>query len=164
MSKARSLARSCAVQALYTWQLTANDVSDIDNDYRSEHDMDGVEIKYFQELLHQVILHRGELDDHLSPLLDRTVKEVDPVELAILRLGAYELEFRTDVPYRVVINESVELAKTFGAEHGHKFVNGILDGVAKKLRATEIASKQKRRKPKVRNKPEVKITVKSSKI
>jgi len=171
MSKARSLARRCAIQALYTWQMTGNELADIDGDFRSEHDMAGVEIKYFQELLHQVVLHRGELDDHLSPLLDRTINEVDPVELAILRVGAYELEFRLDVPYRVAINEAVELAKTFGAEHGHKFVNGILDGVAKKLRAAEIAAKaskvkavgKPKEKFKAKSRPEVSITIKPSK-
>ncbi len=159
MSKARSLARRCAVQALYTWQLTNNELADIDNDFRSDHDMSGVEIKYFQELLHQVVLHKSELDDHLTPLLDRPISEVDPVERAILRIGAYELEFRLDVPYRVVINESVELAKTFGAEHGHKYVNGILDGVAKKLRSAEIEAK-KRPQSSRRKKPEVKVTIK----
>lgn len=173
MSKARSLARRYAIQALYTWQLTGNELVDIDSDFCSEHDMGGVEVKYFQELLHQVVLHRGELDDHLTPLLDRTVDEVDPVELAILRMGAYELEFRLDVPYRVVINESVELAKTFGAEHGHKFVNGILDGVAKKLRVAEMEAKKRKAasssaksKDNVktkRSKPEVSVTIKPSK-
>lgn len=162
MSKARSLARRCAVQAIYTWLLTGNELADIDNDFRSDHDMSGVEIKYFQELLHQVVLHKSELDDHLAPLLDRPIDEVDPVERAILRIGAYELEFRPDVPYRVVINESVELAKTFGAEHGHKYVNGILDGVAKKLRSAEIEAKKRPSAPR-KKKPEVKVTIKSSK-
>ena len=162
MSKARSLARRCAVQALYTWQLTGNDLSDIDQDFRGEHDMSGVEIKYFQELLHQVVLHRSELDDHMQDLLDRSINDVDPVERSILRLAAYELEFRLDVPYRVAINEAVELAKVFGAEHGHKFVNGILDGVAKKLRAKEIEAKKSKAPGKARKKPEVKVTVKPS--
>ncbi len=162
MSKARSLARRCAIQALYTWQLTGNELAVIDNDFRTEHEMSGVEVKYFQELLHQVVLHKGELDDHLASLLDRPIDEVDPVERAILRMGVYELEFRPDVPYRVVINEAVELAKTFGAEHGHKYVNGILDGVAKKLRSAEVEAKN--RSPSARKKkPEVSITVKPSK-
>ncbi|MCF6219407.1 MAG: transcription antitermination factor NusB [Gammaproteobacteria bacterium] len=162
MSNARSLARRCAIQALYTWQLTGNELAVIDNDFRTEHDMSGVEIKYFQEILHQVVLHKGELDDHLALLLDRPIGEVDPVERAILRMGVYELEFRLDVPYRVVINEAVELAKTFGAEHGHKYVNGILDGVAKKLRSAEVAAKK--RSPSVRKKkPEVSVTIKPSK-
>lgn len=160
MSKARSLARRCAVQALYTWQLTGNDLNVIESDFRADHDMSGVEIKYFQELLHQVVLHRSELDDHMQHLLDRAINEVDPVERSILRLAVYELEFRLDVPYRVVINESVELAKVFGAEHGHKFVNGILDGVSKKLRREEIEAKKSKNPPKKRSKPEVKITVK----
>ncbi len=164
MSKARSLARRCAVQALYTWQLTGNELADIDNDFRADHDMSGVEIKYFQELLHQVVLHKSELDDHLAPLLDRPISEVDPVERAILHIGAYELEFRLDVPYRVVINEAVELAKTFGAEHGHKYVNGMLDGVAKKLRSAEIEAKKRPQAQGSRKKrAEVKVTVKPSK-
>ena len=160
MSKARSLARRYAVQALYTWQMTGNELNVIERDFRGDHDMSGVEIKYFQELLHQVVLHRGELDDHMQHLLDRSINDVDPVERSILRLAVYELEFRLDVPYRVVINEAVELAKVFGAEHGHKFVNGILDGVAKKLRATEIEAKKTKGPSKSRAKPEVKVTVK----
>ena len=81
-----------------------------------------------------------ELDDHLLPFLDRPINEVDPVERAVLRLAAYELQFCLDVPYRVVINESIELAKRFGAEHGHKYVNGVVDQIAQKLRAVEIKS------------------------
>ncbi|MEW5756672.1 MAG: transcription antitermination factor NusB [Pseudomonadota bacterium] len=143
MSSSRHKARQCAVQALYQWQLTGQDVADIDRQFIEEHDMKGVKVDYFQELLHQVLLHLHELDDHMAPLLDRPVQEVDPVERAILRLGIYELKFRLDVPYRVVINEGVELAKTFGAEHGHKYVNSILDGVARQVRTAEIeAAKQ----------------------
>jgi N utilization substance protein B len=88
-----------------------------------------------------VPLHQHELDDHLAPNLDRSIAEVDPVERAILRMGAYELEFRLEIPYKVVINEAVELAKTFGAESGHKYVNAVLDKVAAKLRAAEVGRK-----------------------
>jgi len=167
MSKGRSLARRCAVQALYQWQMTANDISDIDEQFLTEHDMKGVETKYFQELLHQVPLHLHELDDYMIPSLDRPIEEVDPVERAILRLGVYEMKFRLDVSYRVVINEGVELAKTFGAEHGHKYVNSILDGVAKKLRNAEMTARknapaQSSSKPKAVANPKstVKVTVK----
>ena len=138
MSNPRHKARRAATQALYTWQMTGQDVADIDEAFCLEHDMSKLDVELFHELLHQVPLHLRELDDHISPLLDRDLQQVDPVERAILRLGTYELAYRLDVPYRVVINEAVELAKTFGAEHGHKYVNSILDGVAKKLRKVEV--------------------------
>jgi len=146
MSNARTKARRNVVQALYQWQLSGGNLADIQAQFLSEYDMKKVDVEYFKELFRQVPLHLHELDDHLLPFLDRPVDEVDPVERAILRLATYELEFCLDVPYRVVINESVELAKRFGAEHGHKYVNGIVDEVAKKLRATEmkLASDSKR--------------------
>ena len=142
MSRARHLARKRAVQALYMWEMTGEDVSDIDAQFLLEHDMKNVDIKYFKELLHQVPAHAQELDEHLSPLLDRPFNELDPVECAIMRLGVYELKHRIDIPYKVVINEAVELAKIFGAEEGHKYVNSILDRVARKLRSIEINAKK----------------------
>jgi N utilization substance protein B len=142
MSRARHLARKRAVQALYMWQMTGEDVSDIESQFLLEHDMKNVDLKYFKELLHQVPAHVQELDDHISPLLDRPFSELDPVECAIMRLGVYEFQYRLDIPYKVVINEAVELAKIFGAEEGHKYVNSILDRVAKKLRSIEINAKK----------------------
>ena len=140
MANPRQLARQCAVQALYSWQLTDGDPLDIDAAFRIENDMDGVDVDYFRELLREIPRLREELDGHIIPLLTRPLDEVDPVERAILRLGAYELKRRLDVPYRVAINEGVELAKLFGAEQGHRFVNGILDGMARQLRGTEQAA------------------------
>jgi N utilization substance protein B len=137
----RHLARQAAVQALYQWQLTGQAPEDIESHFISDHELKDVDIEYFHYLVREVPLHLHELDDHLIPHLDRKVEEIDPVERAILRIGAYELEFHLEVPYKVVINEGVELAKTFGAEHGHKYVNAILDRVASKLRAAEIARK-----------------------
>jgi N utilization substance protein B len=142
MSRARHLARKRAVQALYMWEMTGEDVSDIDAQFLLEHDMKNVDIKYFKELLHQVPARVKELDEHISPLLDRPFNELDPVECAIMRLGVYELQHRIDIPYKVVINEAVELTKIFGAEEGHKYVNSILDKVAKKLRSIEINAKK----------------------
>lgn len=142
MSRARHLARKRAVQALYMWGMTGEDVSDIDAQFMSEQDMKNTDIKYFKELLHQVPAHVQELDEHITPLLDRPFNELDPVECAIMRLGVYELQHRLDIPYKVVINEAVELTKTFGAEEGHKYVNSILDRVAKKLRSIEINAKK----------------------
>ncbi len=140
MSKARTKARRNAVQALYQWQLAGDNLADIEAQFLAEYDMKKVDVEYFKQLFRQVPLHLHELDDHLEPFLDRPIDEVDPVERAVLRLAVYELEFCLDVPYRVVINESIELAKRFGAEHGHKYVNGIIDQVAKKLRAMEMKS------------------------
>jgi len=140
MSNARTKARRNVVQALYQWQLSGGNIADIQTQFLSEYDMKKVDVAYFKELFRQIPLRLHELDDHLLPFLDRPVDEVDPVERAILRLAAYELEFCLDVPYRVVINESVELAKRFGAEHGHKYVNGVVDQVAQKLRTIEMKS------------------------
>lgn len=147
LSKGRNLARRCAVQALYQWQLTQQNVSDIDAQFVTEHDIKKVDIPYFQELLHQIPAHITELDTHYAVFLDRPVHALDPVECAILRISVYELVHRLDIPYRVVINEGVDMAKVFGAEQSHKYINGVLDKVARKLRATEMQMRS--RKPTV---------------
>lgn len=139
-SGSRRRAREAAVQALYQWQLTEQAPDRIEDHFVLDHIMDGVDVEYFHHLVHEIPLHRHELDDHLIPHLDRDLDEVDPVERAILRLGAFELEFHPEIPYKVVLDESVELAKTFGAEHGHKYVNAILDQVARRLRVPEISA------------------------
>lgn len=136
----RHKARQAAVQALYQWQLTEQPPEDIESHFILDHEMSDVDMEYFDQLVRQIPTHLHELDDFLLPYLDRDIDEVDPVERAILRLGVFELEFAPDVPYKVVLDEAVELAKTFGAEHGHKYVNGVLDRVAVKLRAAEINS------------------------
>ena len=141
MSQTRHKARRLATQALYTWQMAGQDLADIEAQYCTDLDMSKIDGEYFHELLHKVPARVDELDEYIVPLLDRGMEEVDDIERAILRLGCYELAFRLDVPYRVVINESIKLAKTFGADQSHKFINGILDGVAKKLRAAEINAK-----------------------
>lgn len=137
MSRARSLARERAMQALYQWQMTGQDVADIEQQFLDEQDMKNVDKKYFKELLHEVPKRIEEFDVLCGDLLSRPIEQVDPVERAILRIGLYELKQRLDIPYRVVINEAVELAKSFGAEQGHKFVNGTLDKASKSLRAAE---------------------------
>ncbi len=135
----RHKARRAAVQALYQWQLTEQEPSEIENHFILDHEMNGVDVDYFHHLIRDIPLHRHELDDHITPHLDRDLSEVDPVERAILRIGAYEMEFRPEIPYKVILNEAIELAKIFGAEHGHKYVNAILDKVAGDLRASEVA-------------------------
>lgn len=144
MSQKRSQARRHAVQAIYQWQMVGQDVGEIINQFLEEQDINSFEVPYFQDLLHGVPGHLGELDALLKPALDRAIESVDPVERAVLRLGVYELRFKPEVPYRVVINEAVELAKVFGAEQGHKYVNGVLDQVAKQVRAVEIKARQRR--------------------
>jgi N utilization substance protein B len=99
--------------------------------------MEVADLDYFEDLLHGVEHHVDELDILLRPHLDREVGEVDPIERAALRLAAYELKHRLDVPYRVVINEAIEVTKRFGADHGHSYVNGVLDKVAAELRTAE---------------------------
>ena len=146
MSRARSLARQRAMQALYQWQMTGQNPLDIERQFMEEQDMKKVELKYFQELLHQIPKCLNELDALSGAVLDRSIEQVDPVERAILRIGTYELKHRIDIPYRVVINEAVELAKVFGAEQGHKYINGILDKVAQKVRAIEVNAARSRHK------------------
>ncbi len=139
MSKDRSQARHHAVQAIYQWQMTGQDIKDIHNQFLSEQDVASFDVEYFAELLTGVPTNLSSLDDLLGLYLERSVESVDPVERAILRLGTFELEYRLEVPYRVVINEGVELAKVFGAEQGHKYVNGVLDKIARKVRSDEIS-------------------------
>ncbi|MBL3589839.1 MAG: transcription antitermination factor NusB [gamma proteobacterium endosymbiont of Lamellibrachia anaximandri] len=142
MSRKRSQARRHAVQAVYQWQMAGQDVGAIVEQFLAEQDVKSFEVPYFQDLLHGVPRHLTELDELLKPALDRAIESVDPVERAVLRLGVYELNYHPEVPYRVVINESVELAKVFGAEQGHRFVNGVLDKVAKEIRKVEMKAKK----------------------
>lgn len=130
----RRNARRLAMQALYQWELASSSLLEIEREFREDNNMQKVDADYFTELLHQVPTLKTELDEQIKPLLDRDISELTPVELTILRLSGYELLKRPDVPYRVIINEGVELAKTFGATDGHKYVNGILDKLAGRLR------------------------------
>jgi len=143
MSNPRSMARRLALQALYQWQVSGQTAADISSQFAEDQNLKGAERGYYEELLAQVPVHADELDAHLQPMLDRPLHEVDPVERAILRIGAYELAYRKEIPYRVVLNEAIELAKVFGGEQGHKYVNSILDGVAKSVRPQEVAAKRK---------------------
>ncbi|MDI5934717.1 transcription antitermination factor NusB [Halomonas sp. M4R5S39] len=154
--QARRAARELAVQGLYQWQMTGKSITAVEAEFRSQvadddlddHEnwhkvMEIADLALFHELLHNVVRFKAELDVAISPLLDRRLEDLDPIELAILRLGAYELSRRLEVPYRVVINEGVELAKSFGATDGHKYVNGILDKLAGRLRAAEVAARRR---------------------
>jgi len=134
---ARSRARRRATQALYAWQMSGNPMSLVIDEFRHEQDMEIADLDYFEDLLRGVDRHCAELDAGLTPFLEREMSQLDPIERAVLRLAAYELRHRPDVPYRVVINEAIEVTKRFGAEHGHTFVNGVLDKAAREWRSAE---------------------------
>jgi N utilization substance protein B len=143
-ARARSVARKFVFQALYQRQLTAHDYSELRNQYRDEEGFADADSEYFDELLRGVTESVNELDARLAALIDRPVERLDPVERAVLWIGLYELGSRLEVPYRVVINEGVELAKRFGATEGHKYVNAVLDRAARELRADEQAAQRTR--------------------
>ncbi|MCC2614724.1 transcription antitermination factor NusB [Aestuariibacter halophilus] len=134
----RRKARELALQGIYSWQMTQNAVQQIELHLATSNNMENVDMAYFQELLRAVIKTTDTLDAAIKPYLGRLPEELDPVEKAILRLATYELTQRIDVPYKVVINEAIELAKSFGAEESHKFVNGVLDKAVKTLRKDEL--------------------------
>lgn len=142
MSRTRTMARQRALQALYQWQQAGQDIQEIESQFLTGQEMDRVDVPYFQELLRGVATHVDSIDKVMEPYLDRQVQALDPVERAILRLGLYELQHHLEIPYRVVINEAIELAKVFGAEQSHRYVNGVLDKVAGVVRATERAAAQ----------------------
>lgn len=138
---ARRKARVLALQAVYSWQLSGNPIADIEQQMLIENDVSKIDVEYFKDIARGVVVNQKQLDEAVTPHLSRPFDDLDMVERAILRLSAYELKFRQDVPYKVAINEGIELAKMFGAEDSHKFVNGVLDKAVKQLRAKELASK-----------------------
>ena len=141
MSQARTNARKAVVQALYQWQMTGQGLVEIERQFLEEERLKDAQKSYFTELFHGVPKNLEAIDKALSEFVDRPVDMIDPVERAILRIGVYELVNRPDMPYRVVLNEGINLAKYFGADGSHKYVNGILDKVAQQKRMVEIKSK-----------------------
>ncbi|HZX28415.1 MAG TPA: transcription antitermination factor NusB [Telluria sp.] len=137
-SRARSLSRRLALQALYQWQLTGQSGVELLDQYASDEGYPQVDADYFAGILRGVTGAGESLDATLGALIDRPVAQLDPIEHAVLLIGAYELKNNLDIPYRVVINEAVELTKSFGGIDGHKYVNGVLDKLAARLRATEV--------------------------
>ncbi|MBO1924290.1 transcription antitermination factor NusB [Thiomicrorhabdus sp. 6S3-12] len=134
----RSQSRRVALQALYQWQLTNASVLEIMKQFSEDGFLEQLDFDLFKELLNQVTEEADVLDQMYVDFIDRDIKRLDPVERAILRIGSYELRSKLETPYKVVINEAVELAKRFGAEESHKFVNGVLDKVAKQVRSLEV--------------------------
>jgi N utilization substance protein B len=136
-TRARSIARKLAMQALYQWQLTQQSAAEIQKQFLESEESAGVDRDHFEELLGKTIAQHDALEAALAPFLDRPLDQLDPVETAILLIGMYELRERLDIPYRVVINEAVDLCKRFGATDAHKYVNAVLDRAARELRAAE---------------------------
>jgi len=136
----RRKARHYGMQALYQWQMAGASLTDIEAEFRTDYDFSHVDLEYFQALLHTVPAVVDELEAAFEPLLDRKLSELDPIELTLLRMGTFELRDRLDVPYKVVINEAVALAKKFGATDSHKYINGVLDKAARELREAEVAA------------------------
>jgi N utilization substance protein B len=126
---ARHKARRFAVQAVYQWQMAGGEPNDIEKEFFEMNDISKFDVDYFRNLLSGVTQYQTRLDAEMTPALDRPMGELSPVELAVLRIALYELFYRPDVPYKVVINEALELAKTFGSIEGFKYVNGVLDKV-----------------------------------
>lgn len=136
-SSNRRKARSLALQAIYQWQFTSDPVSAIEAHFIPEINPKKTDQEYFRDLLRGVIANATAIDEKVSPFLDRKISELNPVELAVLRLAIYELLYRLDVPYKVVINEALELTKIYGSVEGHKYVNGVLDKAAQQFRKAE---------------------------
>ncbi len=140
----RHRAREFALQGLYQWLLNNEDATKVVNNIRGAHGFDKADGEYFADLLRGTIKQSVELREVFTPLVDRGIGELSPIEHAVLLIGAYELKNHIEIPYRVVINEAVELTKSFGGIDGHKYVNGVLDKLAAQLRADEVAADKKR--------------------
>ena len=138
----RSRARRRALQAIYAMQMSGTEPREIVAQFAHEQAKEIADLAYFEDLVHGVGTRYRELDASLAPFLDRTIEEVDPIERAMLRIAAYELQHRVDVPYRVVLNEAIETAKRFGSEHGHTYINGVLDHAAVEWRPAEAQARR----------------------
>ncbi len=142
LAKGRSNARKKAMQALYQWHMSGNDLVEIETQFHQEQNMEKVDTDYFHVLLHQVPAEVTQLDQLIEQYNQRD-NEIDPIELSILRLSTYELKYRIDIPYKVIISEAITLARLFGSDKSHAFVNSLLDKLSKDLRSieTDAASK-----------------------
>ena len=141
---ARSRARRRALQAIYAWQISGGTAQQVIAQFAHEQAHEVADLEYFEDLVRGVMKHVGELDGALAEFVDREVEQVDPIERAALRIAAYELRHRPDIPYRVVINEAIDTTKRFGSEHGHTYVNGVLDHAAAAWRTAEFQSARSR--------------------
>ncbi|KTD21870.1 transcription antitermination factor NusB [Legionella londiniensis] len=138
--KGKRKARRLALQALYQWYMTASNLSDIEAQFRAMNDMSKVDSQYFCRLLYGVPEKLCDIENSFQPFLDRPIKSLNPIELTVLRLSTYELLYCPEIPYRVVLDEAITLTKAFGSQDGHRYVNGVLNNLAKNVRQIEISS------------------------
>lgn len=138
----RHRARELALQGIYQWRVSGGDVNDIETHTLGEKNLGRYDKPMFSRLLRGALAQHDDIETLLAPHLDRPLSELSPVEFSVLLLGAFELSQHVEVPYKVVINEAVELAKTFGGTDGHKYVNGVLDKLAPQVRAVEFAARR----------------------
>lgn len=137
--KGKRRARKLVLQALYQWHMSGQVISEIEAQFRAVTNMDRVDTDYFCKLLHEIPSKIEPLEAAISPFLDRSIKDLNPIELTVLRLSAFELMHCPEIPYRVVLDEAVMLTKEFGSQDGHRYVNGVLHHLAKQSRAVEIS-------------------------
>lgn len=140
---ARKRARELLLQSLYQWELAGQDIPTIEAQFYAEHSMDKVDREYYRELLHGIPAALDEVDTRYESLLDRRLDELDPISKSILRIGSFEMAERIDVPYKVVINEAVNLAKKYGPEDSQKYINAVMDKLAPRHRKAEVAAMRK---------------------
>lgn len=136
----RHKARCFALQALYQWQLTGNDVDEIVLQFIDQMNEKKTDVDYFRQLVYEIVQQIPSLNTEFSPYLDRSLDDLGPIVLAILRLSTYEMIYCPELPYKVVLNEAIELAKKFAAEDAHKYINAVLDKVAAKQRSVEVTA------------------------
>lgn len=142
MSKQKSLARhkarELALQAIYQWEVTKDSTTDIELQFHTDNDMSKVDTDYFSELLHKIPQDITKINTYIEQVIDRPFADLNPVELAVLRVAIYEFIHRPDVPYKVIINEALQITKMYGSVDGFKYVNGVLDTLAKEIRPLEV--------------------------
>lgn len=136
--KGKRRARKLAVQALYQWSMSGHELYEIETQFRVANNMDKVDTEYFCRLLHGIPANLKAIEEGFTSFLDRPMQDLNPIELAVLRLGSFELLYCPEIPYRVVLDESISLAKEFGSQDGHRYVNGVLNKLARQARAIEV--------------------------
>lgn len=140
--KGKRKARKLALQALYQWLMSGTELIEIEAQFRANNNMESVDVDYFRRLLYKIPSELVALEGAFIPFLDRPITTLNPIELTVLRIGSFELLHCLEIPYRVVLDESVSLTKAFGAQDGHKYVNGVLNNLAQQARIIEISAGQ----------------------
>ncbi|KTD13386.1 transcription antitermination factor NusB [Legionella jamestowniensis] len=132
-------ARKLALQALYQWHMSGQELYEIEAQFRVNNNMEKVDGGYFSRLLHGVPAQKEKLEESFTPFLDRPIESLNPIELTVLRLGAFELLYCLEIPYRVVLDEAISLTREFGSQDGYRYVNGVLNNLAQQARKIEIS-------------------------